>query len=183
MRTAVFVLILPILLPVRVVAQDTPTVDLSGGYAFHRIEDGEAAHGWYATLAGNLTRWFAIVGEVGAGYRSWELEWGGGRDPVEADVYSFLAGSRFASRGAPGVTVFAQMLAGAVQYRDRFLGHSSSSSKFALQPGGGADFWVTRRVGIRVAADYRLVIMDLGDDDYHGDLRGSVGIVAAFGAR
>ena len=30
----------------------------------------EAAARWYATLAGNLTRWFAIVGEVGAGYRN-----------------------------------------------------------------------------------------------------------------
>ncbi|HTG75496.1 MAG TPA: OmpA family protein, partial [Terriglobia bacterium] len=47
---------------------------------------------------------------------------------------------------------------------------------FGLQPGGGIDYWLTRRLGVRVGADYRNV--NFSSRDY---FRFQSGVVFRFG--
>lgn len=53
-------------------AQDTPRVELSGGYSLQRLRGNEVpdeiqtmGKGWYVDVAGNVTNVFSIVGLVG----------------------------------------------------------------------------------------------------------------------
>jgi hypothetical protein len=144
-------------------AQDAPTVDLAGGYSFLNDQDLEDnLHGWVASAAGNVNRWFAVVGEIGGNYKTIDVL---GTD-VKFSVYSFMGGPRF--MGRPGkVAPFGQLLMGAVRGSVSVLGESESVSDFALQPGGGVDFWLTQSFGIRIGGDYRRIFAeDEGSDEF-----------------
>ena len=57
-------------------AQDAPTVELSGGYNFLRVqfEDFEDEKsfpaGWYVDVASNVTEMIGIVGQIGGNYKT-----------------------------------------------------------------------------------------------------------------
>lgn len=150
-----------------VYAQDAPRFDVSGGYAFLRAEE-ENFNGWLASITGNLTPGFGITGEVGGHYQTFEGE--------DFNMHSYLVGPRFSSRQNPSITPFVQVLFGGL----RVGGDFGDSTEFALQPGGGVDFWTTPNVGIRVGADYRRVFFE---DDGSNQFRFNVGVVLAGGRR
>ncbi|MDH4064538.1 MAG: hypothetical protein OEW19_09060, partial [Acidobacteriota bacterium] len=80
-------------------------------------------------------------------------------------------GPRFAARGRR-VTGFAQLLVGA---EDTF-----GKSLLAIQAGGGADFWIARRLGVRLGLDGRT---HWYEDEQEGSWRLQVGGVVAVGSR
>ena len=148
-------------------AQDAP-VELSGGYQLVSLEPRHDTQtlrtGWYIDVAGNLTRMLAIVGQVGGNYRSRDLL----GNELRFSMHEFMGGIRASSRGNAAVVPFGQALAGAVRANLSLQGEGVSVTKFALQFGGGVNWRLTQRIGIRVGADYLRIFngqegRDIGD--------------------
>jgi hypothetical protein len=158
-------------------AEDTPAVDVAGGYSFGRDHDiEENFHGWLAAVTGNFNPWFGITGEVGGNSKKYQVL---GSDAT-LSLYSFMVGPRITARGSSAATPFFQFLVGAVRGSGSFLGSSESSTELALQPGGGVDVWFTSNAGLRVGGDYRRV---LATDAGFNEFRFHVGLVFAGGRR
>jgi Outer membrane protein beta-barrel domain len=143
-------------------------VEVSGGYQLISLEPGHDTQtlrtGWYVDLAGNLTRVLAIVGQVGGNYRSRDVL---GND-LRFSMHEFMGGIRASSTANTTVVPFGQVLAGPVRAHLGLLGEGVSVTKFALQFGGGVNWRLTQRIGIRVGADYLRILngqegRDIGD--------------------
>jgi opacity protein-like surface antigen len=153
-------------------AQDAP-LELSGGYQVISLEPGQDQNtqtlrtGWYIDLAGNLTRVFAIVGQVGGNYRSREVF----GNELRFNLHEFMAGIRASGRANTMVVPFGQALIGPVRASLSQLGERASVTKFALQFGGGVNWRLTQRIGIRVGADYLRIFNEQEGRDI-GDLSG-----------
>lgn len=143
-------------------------VELSGGYQLVSLEPGHDTQtlraGWYVDLGWNLTPVFAIVGQVGGNYRSRDLL----GNELRFSMHEFMGGIRASSRANTGVVPFGHALVGPVRASLRFMDERVSVTKLALQVGGGADWRLTQRFGIRVGADYLRIFngqegRDIGD--------------------
>jgi len=165
-------------------AQGNDKGDMTFGYQFLNLSSaGESQSfpaGWYADLAGNLTRDVAIVAQVGGSYKSLSesVAIGGASATANADIklYQFMGGMRFSAHANPSVVPFAHVLAGASYGTASYSGTGTlggqtlvavsgadSSTNFALQVGGGTNIWMTRTVGLRVGVDYvRIFETDAG---------------------
>jgi opacity protein-like surface antigen len=165
-----------------VFAQNPPRAEISAGYQTLHIAsdiDETLDHGWYADVAGNLSRHLAIVFQAAGNYKTVEEteSFGGVTTNVKADLslYEYMAGVRVNARPNPTVTPFAQFLAGAVRTSaditgsvtgggQTFFASSSgeSNTDAAMQIGGGLNVMMTRALGIRAGADY-IVIFSEGE--------------------
>lgn len=162
------------------VAADTPKTDVAIGYSILRELDADVEQtsplGWVAAVAGNINDWFAILGEVGGNYKSFNA---GGVD-VDVKVHTFMAGARVADRRSAKATPFGQVLVGTGRGTGSALGISRSTTAFAIQPGGGVDIAVRPNVAIRLQGDYR-ALRDEGET--FGEFRFAAGVVFGFGMR
>ena len=155
--------------------------------------------GWYFSAASNVTRWLGLVGEASGSYRSEDATYleGTVNFSEKRRVYTFMAGPRFFHKTGR-IAPFAQVLAGVAHLR---LQQSETrtvpgpqgqpagvgiwnptSSDFALQPGGGIAVYLTERVGLRIAGDYRWII-DADDDEVLNELRLLTGFTLHWGSR
>jgi hypothetical protein len=149
-------------------AQDFPRFDVSGGYSFLRAEE-ENFNGWLASITGNVTPGLGVTGEVSGHYATLDGE--------DVNFHSYLVGPRFAARQNPAITPWVHVLFGAVRTGgDTF----DTFTDFALQPGGGVDFWANPNFGVRAGVDYRRVFFE-GEGSNH--FRFQVGVVLAGGRR
>lgn len=162
-----------------------PPVEISGGYQLISLEPGHDTQtlprGWYIDLARNLTSTFAIVGQVGGNYRNRELL----GSELRFRMHEFMGGIRASSRASSTVVPFGHVLAGAVHAKLSDEDHGVSVTKPAIQFGGGVNLTVTRRVGVRVGADYlRIFNQQEGRDigDLTGGDRGDHGLRFVAGA-
>jgi hypothetical protein len=155
-------------------AQDAPRAEVSMGYSFLRLggTGGMNQNGASLSIAGNVNRWFGIVGDFG-GYHS---------SPFGASLntYTFLAGPRFSLRRNDKVTPFAQVLVGGAHLAAGVDGFSASVTPFVMSAGGGIDLRISQRVALRPQVDY-LYFRSGGQSGNAG--RASVGIVYRFGGR
>lgn len=137
-------------------AQDTPKAEIFGGYSYHRDESftfsffGPPAprnknfHGWNASIAGNVNRWFGVVADFSGHY--------GDRRPGQgARVHTFTFGPQFSYRGNEKITPFARILVGVVNSRTNFpvLG-SNSNTALAGHLGVGLDWNASERISVRL---------------------------------
>jgi opacity protein-like surface antigen len=177
-------------------APPIPVVEVSGGYMLMRDTDLDENFpgGWYFSGAANLTRWFGLVGEAGGSYKKLEEGFSGLGMASRLQLYTFLGGPRFFYQ-AGRVVPFAQVLAGAAHARAKvkmdfpdelggFQQYSLSETDFAIQPGGGVTIYLSDRVGVRLAADYRALV-DFSDEEWDvaSELRGMAGLTFGWGAR
>jgi hypothetical protein len=151
---AVFVFAAPL-----ISAQDTPRVELFGGYSYFRLNpadnliDGFNLNGWNASVAGNMNSWFGVVADFSGHYGTPQRF---GVD-LKINSHSFLFGPRFSYRKNDRFTPFAHVLLGANRISGRVLGVSDQQTGFAAAFGGGVDVRATERVAIRLfQADYVL---------------------------
>ncbi len=182
MRTALLVTLLTFGALSPALAQETPVVDVSGGYSYQRLE-GEGLNGWYATVGGNITSWFGLVGDVNWHYTSERIppfeDFPGGR--AKDDVRAILGGPRFTFRSGQ-VAAFAHVKGGVVTSHWSFEGFGEGeSSNAAMELGGGVDVWVLPRLAIRGGVDGRVIFYE--DDERDGSFRVHVGLVVGFGRR
>jgi hypothetical protein len=94
---------------------------------------------------------------------------------VEFREVGYLAGARFSAR-TRRFTPWGQVLVGAV----KGTVNDVSETRFGVQPGGGLDLWITRRLGIRGGFDYRGISFE---DEWEGDSRVHLGLVIGLGER
>jgi opacity protein-like surface antigen len=158
-------------------AQETPKVEVFGGYAY----GGANAHGWNGSVAANVNRWLGLVGDFGGTYTSF--------DSADASerirTHSFLFGPRFSLRRNRHVTPFAHALLGAAhtdsRARELGLDFHFTDTAFAAALGGGLDVRVGRHVAVRVFQLDYLRTNFFGESQNNG--RASAGLVIRLGDR
>jgi hypothetical protein len=160
MRIGLGVLFLAAFLPAvaPLFAQDDyPKAEIFGGFSYLPANGMDFprknSFGFQASVTGNITRSFGIVGDFGGQYRK-ASNLGPGYPGVTANtsVYEYLAGPRFAAR-AERVTVFVHALVGGAAGRTSLSGFSDS--QFAFGGGGGVDINLNRYIAIRaIQIDY-----------------------------
>jgi outer membrane protein OmpA-like peptidoglycan-associated protein len=168
-----------------------PAVDLFAGYSYIRFrtdagtKEGFNLHGFTGALAGNVNRWFSLVGDFGV-YRIKDLP-----PSVSGSAYTFLFGPQFSRRGERwtpffhalfGAARLADIQASTVPTGSAFFNRSFSQNSFATALGGGLDANINKHVGIRVfQAEYLLTKFTDGGDNKQDNLRASAGLVLHFG--
>jgi opacity protein-like surface antigen len=168
-----------------------PIAEVSGGYVFMRDTDIDENFpgGWYFSGAVNATRWFGIVGEVSGSYKKLDETFENLTFANRLQLYTFMGGPRFFGQMGR-VVPFAQVLAGVAHGRVKVTlppelrGPAlmkSSATDFAIQPGGGVTVYLSDRVGLRLAADYRSIF----DDEWQStnEFRALAGFTFGWGAR
>jgi hypothetical protein len=138
------------------------TSEWSVGYSYLRdpgssilaatADDDSFTLGWAAGGARHVWRAIWLAGEVAGHYKR--------RTTLDEDVslsyHAFLAGPR-AAVTVGGVTEFVQVLAGAVHGRASAFGTTVTVTDLGLQPGGGIDYALNRRLAARLQLDYRWI--------------------------
>lgn len=169
-----------------------PKVDLFAGYSFVRFSTNTGGikekfnwHGFTGALAGNVNRWFSLVGDFGV-YRIKDLP-----RPVSGSAYTFLFGPQFSRRGERW-TPFVHALFGAARLSDisvstipsgsAFFNRDFSQNSFATALGGGIDGNFNKHIGVRIFQfEYLLTKFTDGGDNKQNNFRASAGVVLHFG--
>jgi hypothetical protein len=183
MRQALLIASLTLLLPLSVRAQETPKVEVFGGYLYASIEAGQErvnTNGWHAMIAIN-TKYpgLEFVADVTGHY--------GSLARVGVDTHTALFGVRSSLRrekvtgfvhslyGVSRIDADADMLGGSIKGR--------SDVAFAFVPGGGGlDIKLSDTLAFRVF-QFDLLVTHWGRNDSQLHLRLSSGIVFRFGQR
>jgi hypothetical protein len=113
-------------------AADAPKAEVFGGFQMIR-DSGVTINGFNASVAGNISDKFALVGDFGYGTKSGFKE------------YTYVGGPQISMR-ADKFRVFVHAMAGGMRFSDE-----GSISGFAMMLGGGLDFKVADAISIRPA--------------------------------
>jgi outer membrane protein OmpA-like peptidoglycan-associated protein len=173
-----------------------PAVDLFAGFSYVRLSTNTTVTpttnvketfnwlGLNASIAGNINRWFSLVGDFGV-YRIKDLP-----PNVSGTAYTYLFGPQFSKRGEHW-TPFLHALFGAARLADisvngpatsAFFNRSFSENAFATALGGGLDANFNKHVGIRLfQAEYLLTKFTDGNNNKQNNVRASAGLVLHFG--
>jgi opacity protein-like surface antigen len=162
-----------LLLPTVAFAQDTPKVDVFGGYSYMRLE-GANLNGGIVSVTGNLTDRFGLTGEFG---------YYGGQETalinnvskrVNVSKIPFLFGPQFSFRSSSKLTPYARVLVGGARER----GVEPETTK-AISLGGGVDYKISNNLSWRVQGDYLIT----RKADTENIIRISTGLVFHIGKR
>lgn len=181
-----------LLLPLSLMAQAVPKIEMYGGYSFLRIEEINH-HGWNLTFGPNLNKNLGIMTEISGHYGSRTDTISSGRDlEVDSMVHSFMLGPR-AFQTVGGVwTPYVQSLFGIARVdvdgtvlqngvKIPSLSSSEGDLGFGMALGGGLDVKATDAIAFRIfQADY--FVVRVGGAKSEGG-RISTGIVFRFGQR
>ncbi|HKR02552.1 MAG TPA: outer membrane beta-barrel protein [Pyrinomonadaceae bacterium] len=177
MRKAIFMIALLLLLRLQAAGQETPRVEVFGGYSYA----GGNFHGWNASVTGNVNDWFGVVADFSGHY-------GGSIDEDGFDerqrAHSYLFGPRVSVR-RKRVTPFAHALFGASKLETDLSGFGQrfffSDTGFSFVVGGGLDVRVNDRVAVRAFQLDYLRTRFFGEAENHGRL--AFGLVLRFGKK
>ena len=183
----------------------TPKVDIFLGYSYLRavpeLADGNRLvdlNGGSASIAFNLGRYFALVGDFG-GYDDTRLRLAGpGANPPTVldsggSAFTYLFGPRLSFRNHSRVTPFAQILFGAAHAGEVTLSGCTGASctplsaqtSFALTAGGGFDIRLARHISLRaIQAEYLMTRFSdptTAAGNTQNDLRLSTGLLFRLG--
>ena len=141
--------------------------------------------GWYVEIARNVNRWFGIVGEVSGAYKTTSERTSNDQiADVASTLHTFMGGVRLSARLNRRIVLVHPVLVGGAHASVRTDAGAqalrSSETQFALQTGLGINWAVTEDFGMRVAADYRRVIIG-GDRNDDNEYRFILGIVLPLG--
>jgi len=154
-------------------AQETPQVEISGGYSFLDANiSGTSFHlqGGHGSATENLNSWFGGRLEISA--------FGGTISGVTVSAQTFTYGPVFAYRKFERFTPFGHVQLGAIHASQGYLGISQSGTKFAMTTGGGVDVNLNPRFAVRVQGDYLMSrFLNLRQDN----LQFSTGLVVRIG--
>ena len=164
-------------------AQSDARYEVSAGYSFLRGDFERNRHGFVTSFTHRINSRFGIETEVGGNYR---------RQPFLTQndfVHSILGGLKFKFREDAKLVPWGHVLAGLtiddltfpISIANPIAGSMlfpvrTTDVNFGLQPGGGVDYWLTGRFGLRAGADYRWV--NFSTRDY---FRAQAGVVVRFG--
>ena len=195
--------------PLTLLAQETPRVEVFTGYSYLRASDSLSQrvnqNGWDLSVAANFSRSFSLVADISNHYGTTP----GVFTPIGTGGkgFSFLFGPQCSYRGVPRLTPFARMLFGGIRASKLVYNlvadpnHIGAlvpgplcnsdlcvepTTSFAMALGGGLDVKVTDRIWIRAfQADFVRAEIATGNGTVapQNDLRVSAGIVFRLGRR
>jgi len=178
-----------------VAQEDMKRFELSPGYAFASTDQVGArsnTSGWDGSLTYNLSHWLGAEADVSGNYYSTSASGAFGGVPVGVSAsssnHAFLFGPRVAARGGKMVP-FAHGLLGmnrqSVSVSSNFLtpvNLSAADSAFATALGGGLNYHISPRVGLRTQLDYLLTNHGASAGvPRQNNIRGIGGLVFTFG--
>ncbi len=177
MRKALIFLAL-LILPVSALAQQTPKVEVFGGYSnltpnidVSSINSNFNLSGFNVSVTENLNSWFGGVLDFSSHY--------GTEAGFKTNSQTIMYGPVFAYRKYPTFVPFVHCMVGAVRGGPEYLDISKPEFRIGLIAGGGADLKVSRRVSLRlIQADYLMTRFSSARQD---NIRLSAGIVLRFG--
>jgi opacity protein-like surface antigen len=206
MRRLVCASALCVLLPIIALGQETPKVELFGGYSYlrgkgttipFRADENTDMHGWNISVARNVNDWFGLVADFSGHYSERISRFGnsGGEftSRTNKNMHLFLFGPRFTLDKNKRISPFAHSLFGVALARtkieDRFeqqtpFKASNLDAGFAAAFGVGLDIKLSKKIALRlVQADYVLTKLDSRDfkRENRDNLRLSTGISFRFG--
>lgn len=171
-KLSLVLLVLLLMAPLSLMAQDTPKAELYGGFNYVRGENSSNLGGWNAAVEGNLNNWFGLVADLGGFYKETFHE------------HTFLFGPQFSYRENPNVTPFFHTLfggsaaTGCGSICGITYGPRTTDTNFAMAIGGGVDFRVGEPVAIRLPQiDY---LMTRIGGQTQNNLRIGIGVVFRF---
>ena len=172
-----FLIGLVLLLSLTVMAQDTPRVELFGGYSYA----GNGSNGFDVSVAGNIDDWFGLVADVGGQYT--RLDDQGFTEKIR--THSILFGPKLSLRRSNRVVPFAHALFGFSHLRTETNEFgpllSFSDSSFGIALGGGLDITINDKFAIRAFQIDYLRTRFFSETQNKGRI--SVGLVFRFGRR
>ncbi|HKP84624.1 MAG TPA: outer membrane beta-barrel protein [Blastocatellia bacterium] len=200
MRRIIFTASILVLLPLSARGQETPGVELFGGYSYFHTEGRENLHGWNASVSANLNRWFGLVADFSGHYdstssRSTIIVLPGSppgtlRFESKQNFHTIMIGPRFSFRKYDKITPFAHILVGGTRRHSKNVAEapgftlssfSDNQTVFAGAIGAGLDVKMSRSLALRlVQADY-LVNHSFGS--FQHNVRLSTGLVFRFGGK
>jgi opacity protein-like surface antigen len=132
------------------VAQDYPKAEVFGGYSFlsvgdKNLKDRQSLNGWEASASVNLTKLFALEGDVSGHYKSQTVA---GISGTITD-YTYAGGPRFNFK-----PVFVHALVGGDRVGASAFGFTASHTGLSVAAGGGVEYPVSPHWSLRVSADY-----------------------------
>ena len=169
-----------------VAAQDTPKVEVAGGwnYVGLRFNEGdEWEHfykGGFGEVAVNVNSRWGVVGNIGYDQKTITENEG----DIKAKVIPYLFGVRLSSRSNPKNTPFVHFLAGATKFDVSLGSDSINQTSFSWQVGGGININTSGPVGARIGGDYLRINGKSGDEvtsEAVQGLRLTAGVVVSFG--
>ena len=129
------------------VAQEKPIAELTGGYQFLRLDGLNVPVGWDASVNVPTNSWLGLVGDFGGATKS--------VSGVNTTIYTFGGGPQFTLR-THSVEPYFRLVLGAARFGASGYGLSASTTAFLVEPGGGADFYISDRLSLRLGANYPL---------------------------
>jgi hypothetical protein len=158
-KSVIFVTI--VLLPLLVVAQESPKAEIFGGYSYLR-NSGNSFNGWEGQGTVNFNRYFGVTADVSGHYRNAVAftQLTGVSLTANQRLYNFLFGptvtARFGKHAAFGHALFgaahSSLNAGvSVPIIGGISTNVTSGTAFAMALGGGIDIGLTHRFAIRAA--------------------------------
>lgn len=182
-RCLLLMFVVPAVMTTPALAQDVPAVEVSGGYNLLKFSDETLPTGWYADVAGNVTKWLGIVGQVDGNYKTIDVS----GVSVKTKLHGFMGGVRINARENPNAVPFVQALFGAMHTTGSTtlsgllpFEVSNSETDSVLQLGGGVNLMPAGNIGVRVAADYmRIFVTNAGTNVF----RFGAGVVIPLGKR
>ena len=177
MRKALIFLAL-LILPVSALAQQTPKVEVFGGYSnltpnvdVSNFNSNFNLSGFNVSVTENLNSWFGGVLDFSSQY--------GTEAGFKTNTQTLMYGPVFAYRKHPSFVPFVHGMVGAVRGGPEYLDISKPEYRIGLIAGGGVDLKVSPRVSLRlIQADYLMTRFSSARQD---NIRLSAGIVLRFG--
>ncbi len=167
-----------------------PKAEIFGGYSLLRTNpDAMNLHGFNASVAGNVTRWFGVEGDFSGHYGSPNL-FGFNLPFLDARSHTFMAGPKLTYH-TDTIAPFAHFLIGTSRVSTGAFGASMSDTALATVIGGGVDINVSHWMAIRVIQADCLTtrfkagpqIFFSGLDERQNNFRLSAGFVLKLGSR
>jgi hypothetical protein len=160
-------------------AQNTPQLEVFGGYTYLRAT-GRAninMNGWQASTAVNFNDWLGLAADVSGVYE--------GRLSGDFNWHSIVAGPRFTYRKEEATAPFMHVLFGVTRANDEFNtligGGTTSTNTFTTVVGGGIDFKIGDRWAVRAGQLDWVLTKFLNDTQ--SNFRYSAGVVFRWGQK
>jgi hypothetical protein len=167
MRTTHLLLLLLAICCIAANAQDHDRVEVFAGYSY-------TGYSVYQIYSGPWTKYGFNGGDVSAAFKvhpniALEGDFGGGSGSNGTGQFykllTYMGGLRF-SEGVRKLNIFGHVLFGGLNFN---ADYGKAATSFAAELGGGADFWFSRRVGVRlIQADCLLNTNQAAAEDGEG---------------
>jgi hypothetical protein len=172
-----FLVLLPLwFLPVSVWAQQTPKVEVFGGYSNLNANLNASSfniNGVNFSVAENLNSWFGGALDFSSHF--------GTENGIKTNTQSITYGPVFSYRKNKRIVPFGHGLLGAARGGPQYLNISKPETRFGVYVGGGLDVKVAPHVSLRLfQADYLLTRFNGARQD---NIRLSAGIVLLLGKK